>query len=63
MDEKNFKQEPPEALKREWADAQERLRNLEFKQASNQVKNVREIRLLKKTIARLQTFLRANTSK
>lgn len=63
MDVKLLKQESPEVLKKEWRDVQEQLRNLEFKRASNQVKNVRDIRLLKKTIARLQTFLRMKKTK
>ena len=38
-------------------DSRERLRSLKFDLASGKVKNVREIRELKKTIARILTLL------
>lgn len=42
----------------------EKLRELRFKDSNKQLKNIREIRNVKKTIARILTFLKvANTTK
>ncbi|MEK7665642.1 MAG: 50S ribosomal protein L29 [Patescibacteria group bacterium] len=38
-------------------EARARLQELRFKLGANQVKNVREVRILRKTIARAQTIL------
>lgn len=47
----------PEELKKEERDARERLANLRFDLAQGKVKNVAEIRVLRKTIARILTML------
>jgi ribosomal protein L29 len=46
------------ALNKELEDAHARLTELRFKLSSNQVKNVREVRVLKRTIARIKTILK-----
>ena len=53
------RQKPKEELKKLLTDNKERLRNLKFDLASGKVKNVREIRGLKKDIARILTILKA----
>ena len=58
MDAKTLRQKTPDAILHDINDAGERLKSLEFKLSSNQVKNVREIRLLKKQIARMNTLLK-----
>jgi len=63
MDAQTLNQRTPEGLKQDLREAMDQLKALEFKLSSNQVKNVRELRVLKKTIARIQTLLRKNTSK
>ncbi len=62
MDANLLKDRTPEGLNQDLKEASEKLQTLEFKLSSNQVKNVREVRLLKKTIARIKT-LQTNTSK
>lgn len=57
MDAKTLRQKTPDALLHDIHDAGEHLKSIEFKLSSNQVKNVREIRLLKKRIARMQTLM------
>ena len=57
MDANTYRQKTIEALIRDLEDAKEKLKTLEFKLSSNQVKNVREIRAIKKTIARIKTLL------
>lgn len=42
---------------------QDKLRDLRFKVGSEQVKNVREIRETRKTIARIKTLLKQNSLK
>lgn len=41
----------------------EKLRELRFKDSNKQLKNIREIRNIKKTIARILTFLKFANSK
>ena len=53
-----LKQKPKPELQKLLIDSQERLRSLKFDLASGKVKNVREIRELKKNIARILTLLR-----
>ena len=53
-----LRQKPKEELKKLLIDNKERLRSLKFDLASGKVKNVREIRSLKKDIARILTILR-----
>jgi len=57
MDAKTLRQKTPDALLHDIQDAGEKLKSLEFKLSSNQIKNVREIRLLKKMIARSRTLI------
>jgi large subunit ribosomal protein L29 len=52
-----FKQKSEKDLKKILRDSRERLRQLRFNLASGKVKNVREIRKLKKDIARILTIL------
>lgn len=58
MDAKTLRQKTKDALVRELMDSKEKLKTLEFKLSSNQVKNVREVRVIKKTIARIKTVLK-----
>ncbi len=53
-----LKQKPAEELKKLLQDNRENLRQLKFDLASGKVKNVREIRKIKKDIARILTRLR-----
>ncbi|MBI2459308.1 MAG: 50S ribosomal protein L29 [Parcubacteria group bacterium] len=41
-------------------ESRDRLRSLRFKDANKQLKNVREIRVIKKLIARVLTLLKSN---
>ena len=51
-----LKQKPKPELQHFLVDSRDRLRSLKFDLASGKVKNVREIRELKKTIARILTL-------
>lgn len=62
MDIQTLKQRTPEGLKQDLKESIEQLKALEFKLSSHQLKNVRDVRHLKKTIARIQTFLAKNPS-
>ena len=53
-----FRQKSKPELQKFLIDSQERLRSLKFDLASGKVKNVREIRELKKNIARILTLLK-----
>ena len=53
-----IRQKPKKELESMLLEKRERLRNLRFDLASGKVKNVREIRELKKEIARVLTLLR-----
>ncbi|MDO8559143.1 MAG: 50S ribosomal protein L29 [bacterium] len=53
-----LKQKPAEELKKLLQDNRENLRQLKFDLSSGKVKNVREIRKIKKDIARILTRLR-----
>lgn len=53
MKQKEIIQKSTEELKQLLAESRERLRESRFKAANKQLKNVREIRLLKRTIARI----------
>jgi len=52
-----FKQKPKKELQRLLRNSQDKLRQLRFDLASGKVKNVREIRQIKKDIARILTTL------
>ncbi len=47
-------------LNRILTESRDKLRDLRFKDANKQLKNVREIRLIKKTIAQILTLLNKN---
>ena len=53
MRQKEIIQKSTEELEQLLAESREHLRELRFKAANKQLKNVREIRLLKRTIARI----------
>lgn len=57
-----LQQRPESELKKLLADNRERLRVLRFDLASGKVKNVREIRKIKKDIARILTLLKEKIS-
>ncbi len=52
-----IKQKSKKELKEALIEKKEKLRQLRFNLASGKVKNVREIRMIKKEIARILTFL------
>ncbi|MBI4713934.1 50S ribosomal protein L29 [Candidatus Uhrbacteria bacterium] len=54
---KTLLEKTQEGLSEELKLARTHLKELEFKRASNQLKNVRDIRKTKLTIARIETFL------
>ena len=54
---KEIKQKSKKELKRILHESQERLRQLRFDLSAGKVKNVREIRKIKKDIARILTIL------
>ncbi|MBI4119533.1 MAG: 50S ribosomal protein L29 [Parcubacteria group bacterium] len=54
---KEFKMKPLEELLQHLRESKERLRSLKFDLAAGKVKNVREIRNLKKDIARALTVI------
>ncbi|MBI4256794.1 50S ribosomal protein L29 [Candidatus Uhrbacteria bacterium] len=57
MDVQTLRAKNTEALVREMEEAQIRLQELRFHVSSSQLKDVREIRELKRTIARIKTLL------
>ena len=56
MEIKDLRQKPKDALQKMLADSREHLRVLKFDLSSGKVKNVREIRQIKKNIARILTL-------
>lgn len=57
MKSSELKQKPKKELQKLLQSNQDKLRQLRFDLASGKVKNVREIRLVKKNIARIMTIL------
>lgn len=57
MDAQTLRQKNADALQHDLKDAKAQLKSLQFKLSSNQVKNVRELRALKKNIARMNTIV------
>jgi ribosomal protein L29 len=55
---KNFKTKPEAELRKELGIHREKVENLSFDLAAGKVKNIREIRHLKKNIAQIMTFIR-----
>ncbi|HKM40819.1 MAG: 50S ribosomal protein L29 [Patescibacteria group bacterium] len=60
MDLKDLSTKSETELHKILAEQREKLRDLRFKDSSRQLKNVREIRLIKKDIARILTLLNQN---
>jgi large subunit ribosomal protein L29 len=60
MDFKDIKNKKESELHAQLAESRNKLRELRFKDANKQLKNVREIRVIKKDISRLLTLLNAN---
>jgi ribosomal protein L29 len=54
---------PAAELSRLAQEGTEKLRSLRFDLAAGKVKNVNELRVLRKTLARIQTFMRENNKK
>ena len=54
---KNLNQKSIDELKIELVDMKKRLFNLRFQQATNQLKNTSEIKIVRKSIARIQTLI------
>lgn len=54
---RELRQKPENELRKLLQDSRERLRQLKFDLASGKVKNVREIRQIKKDIARILTII------
>jgi large subunit ribosomal protein L29 len=63
MDFKEIKTKTEAELHRLLADHRDKLREARFKDASRQLKDVREIREIKKTIARVLTTLKKSVKK
>lgn len=57
MEFKELKNKKESDLHRILNESREKLRDLRFKDASKQLKNIREIRIIKKTIAKVLTLL------
>ena len=57
MDFKELKNKTEKELKQFIAESRDKLRDLRFKDANKQLKNVREIRKIKKELARVLTLL------
>jgi large subunit ribosomal protein L29 len=58
MEIKELIQLPKEELKKKVEDSREKLRQMRFDLSAGKVKNVREIRQIKKEIARIMTILK-----
>ena len=63
MDYKELKNKSENELHRILAETREKLRDLRFKDASKQLKNVREIRVVRETIARILMLLNESNKK
>ena len=57
MDYKELKNKNKSDLHKILVESQDKLRDLRFKDANKQLKNVREIRVIKKTVARVLALL------
>ncbi|PJE76629.1 50S ribosomal protein L29 [Candidatus Uhrbacteria bacterium CG10_big_fil_rev_8_21_14_0_10_48_16] len=57
MDVKTLRSKSATVLTKEMDEAYARLKELRFKLSSNQLKNVREVRVLKRGIAKIKTLL------
>lgn len=63
MNIKELKTRKPEDLNIVLGEQREKLRELRFRDANKQLKNVREIRVIKKTISRILTLLNVKETK
>jgi ribosomal protein L29 len=63
MELKELKKKDKGDLHRILAESRDKLRDLRFKDANKQLKDVREIRKVRQTIARISTLLNSNNSK
>lgn len=63
MDIKELRNKQDSELQKMLAELQEKLRDLKFKVGSEQVKNVREIRVARKTIAQVKTLVKERINK
>ncbi|OIO08603.1 50S ribosomal protein L29 [Candidatus Falkowbacteria bacterium CG_4_9_14_3_um_filter_36_9] len=57
MEHKELKKKTKSQLQLLLSESREKLRNFRFKAASNQLKNVQEIKIVKKIISRILTIL------
>lgn len=57
MDAKTLRAKSPTALVAQMEETYARLKELRFKRSSNQLKDVREVRELKRDVARIKTLL------
>jgi ribosomal protein L29 len=57
MDFKELKKKKESELHKLLAESRDKLRNLRFKDANKQLKNIREIRQIKESIAKILTIL------
>ena len=55
-----LKNKPLPELQKDLADYREKLRKLKFDLAAGKVKNIREIKMIKKAIARILTIISTN---
>lgn len=62
MDIKNLRKQPTEALERNLQQARSHFHELRFKISTNQLKDVREIRETKKSIAQILTILKEKST-
>lgn len=62
MEFKELKNKSENELHRALSEFREKLRDLRFKDASKQLKNVREVRVVKKTIAKVLMLLNKKTT-
>lgn len=62
MDAKSLRAKSPSVLVAQMGEAQARLKELRFKLSSNQLKDVREVRELKRGVARIKTLLAQSSS-
>lgn len=58
----DLRKKSKEELQKDLRDLRENLNNLFFKLAANKLKNVREIRNIKRDVARILTVLKSKTS-
>jgi ribosomal protein L29 len=63
MEFKELKTKTEKELKQILNESREKLRDLRFKDANKQLKNVREIRVIKKTIAKILTLISFSKNK